>query len=46
MDKEQAIQVVEQALDLATQKGAYNLSDVNQILMALSVLKTPKKEEE
>jgi len=39
MDKEQAIQIIEQALNAATQKGVYNLNDVATILQALSLLK-------
>ena len=39
MKKEQAIQILEQALNQATQKGAFNLNEVSQILQALSVLK-------
>jgi len=43
MDKEQALEVIQQALNLATQKGAFNLADTSQILTALNVLK--EKEE-
>ena len=43
MDKEQALQVIEQALNLATQKGAFNLADASQILTALNVLKAKEK---
>ncbi len=39
MNKEQAIQILEQALNAATQKGVYNLADVETILNALSLLK-------
>lgn len=39
MTKEQAIQILEQALNAATQKGVYNLNDVSTILNALSLLK-------
>ena len=39
MDKAQAIQVLEQALNAATQKGVFNLNDVATILNALSLLK-------
>jgi ferric-dicitrate binding protein FerR (iron transport regulator) len=40
MDKEQALQIIEQALNGATLKGVYNLADVSQILMALQQLKS------
>ena len=39
MDKEKALQVIEQALNVATQKGAFNLVEVSQILTALQFLK-------
>jgi ferric-dicitrate binding protein FerR (iron transport regulator) len=39
MDKEQAIQVLEQALNAATLKGVYNLQDITHILNALQVIK-------
>lgn len=39
MNKEQAIQILEQALNAATQKGVYNLTDVETILNALTLLK-------
>jgi hypothetical protein len=39
MEKEQAIKVLEQALNAATQKGVYSLQDVQMILNALSLLK-------
>ncbi len=37
--KEQALATIEQALNLATTKGAFTLADVEVILSALSVLK-------
>lgn len=40
MDKEQALQVIEQALNLATQKGAFNLNDASQVISALVILKS------
>jgi ferric-dicitrate binding protein FerR (iron transport regulator) len=40
MDEDQALQIIEQALNGATLKGVYNLADVAQILMALEKLKT------
>lgn len=39
MTKEEAIQILEQALNAATLKGVYNLNDVAAILSALSLLK-------
>lgn len=39
MTKEQALQILEQALNVATQKGVYSLQDVQYILNALSLLK-------
>lgn len=39
MEKEQAIQILEQALNAAALKGVYNLQDVQMILNALSLLK-------
>lgn len=39
MTNEQAIQIIEQALNAATQKGVYNLQDVATILNALQVIK-------
>jgi ferric-dicitrate binding protein FerR (iron transport regulator) len=40
MDKQQSIQVIEQALNAATLKGVYNLNDVATILQALMQLKS------
>ena len=45
MTKEQAIQVIEQALNLATQKGAFTLVDAQAIINAITVLKTPESNE-
>jgi ferric-dicitrate binding protein FerR (iron transport regulator) len=39
MEKTQAIQIIEQALNAATQKGVYNLNDVATILQALTEIK-------
>lgn len=39
MTKEQAIQILEQALNGATVKGAFNLNDVAMILQALETIK-------
>jgi hypothetical protein len=36
MKKEEALQVIQQALNAATQKGVYTLSDVSAILQALN----------
>lgn len=40
-NKNQALEVLEQAIDVATRKGAYSLLDVQNILHALSILKQP-----
>lgn len=45
MSKEQAIQVIEQALNGATLKGVYNLKDVETILTALQILKSETKQD-
>lgn len=39
MTNEQALQILEQALNLAVQKGAYNIQEVEAILNALKQLK-------
>lgn len=39
MTQEQALNTIEQALNIATQKGAFNLADTQAIIMALQVLK-------
>jgi|OpeIllAssembly_1097287.scaffolds.fasta_scaffold446412_4 ferric-dicitrate binding protein FerR (iron transport regulator) len=39
MNKEEAISIIEQALNAATIKGIYSLSDVQAILLALEELK-------
>lgn len=38
MNPLEALQVIEQALNAANMKGAYTLTDVNQILMALNTI--------
>ena len=43
MNTEQALQIIEQALNQATLKGAFNLNEVSQILQALSVLNSTDK---
>jgi hypothetical protein len=40
MNPEQALQTVQQALDVATKNGVYSLADVNNILLALNSLNT------
>lgn len=45
MNKEQSLQVIEQALNLSAQKGVFNLQDSTTIFTALRILKqveTPK----
>jgi hypothetical protein len=39
MEKEKAITIIEQAIDLATKKGIYGLQDMQMILEALSEIK-------
>lgn len=39
MNQEQAYQVLEQALNVATTKGVYNLQDAANILAALNVVR-------
>jgi hypothetical protein len=39
MEKERAIEIIEQALNAATLKGVYTLKDVEVILQALNELK-------
>jgi len=39
MDKEKAIQTIEQALNAAVQKGVFNLNDVAIILNAIQEIK-------
>lgn len=40
MDKEQAINILEQALDIATKKGVYGIKDIEYILNALKAIKS------
>lgn len=39
MDAENSLQIIEQALNLATTKGCYNLADTSAILNALQNIK-------
>jgi hypothetical protein len=39
MTNEQALQIIEQALNLAVQKGAFNMQEVEAILNAVRQLK-------
>lgn len=39
MNKDQALSVVEQALDISAQKGVFGLQDSATVLMALNILK-------
>lgn len=45
MNKEEALKVLEQAVEIATQKGAYGLKDAAMVFEALRSLKedAPKK---
>ena len=45
MTHEQALNTIEQALNLATQKGAFSMAEVQLILQALSVVKDNGKAE-
>ncbi len=45
MNEQQALQLLEQALNLATQKGAFNMAEVVEISKALTILKQPKEDE-
>lgn len=40
LDKNQALDVIKQALNVATMKGAFNLIDVQNILDAIKILET------
>jgi hypothetical protein len=40
MNPEQSLQVIEEALNHATTKGAFNLSDTSKIINSLMTLKT------
>ena len=46
MTKEQALNVLLQAVAIAQGKGAYNLADAKQIIMAIDTLGQPIKVEE
>lgn len=40
-NKNQALEVLKQALNVATMKGAFNLMDAQNILEAIKILETP-----
>lgn len=44
MDQNLAIQIINEALDLAIKKGCYGLLEVNNIVKALETLNTTKNE--
>jgi hypothetical protein len=44
MEKNQAIEVLEQALNAATLKGVYSLKDIETILIALVTIKKEENE--
>lgn len=44
MDKEQGLQIIEQALNLANTKGAFKLEESATILAALNVVKNSLQE--
>lgn len=39
MEKQQALALIEQALNIATQKGAFTITDIEAILNAMKALK-------
>lgn len=41
MNKDQALQVIEQALNVSSQKGVFGLQDASLLFTALHVLKQP-----
>jgi hypothetical protein len=43
MNKEQAIQILEQALNQATKNGAFDINEVSHIIQALQVIKTAEE---
>ena len=43
MEKVQAIQILEQALNQATKKGAFDLNEVSHIIQALQVIKVTEE---
>lgn len=45
MNKEQAVSIIEQALNTATAKGVFNLADVELILKAIAALKNGEAQE-
>lgn len=44
MEKEQALQIIEQALEIANSKGAFKLVESNTILAALNIIKSTSQE--
>lgn len=43
MDNNQAILIIEQAIDIAVQKGIYSLKDVETILNSLKLIKNEQE---
>lgn len=39
MTREEAIKLIEQALNIATKSGAFNMEDIGMILKAMSTIK-------
>lgn len=46
MDKQQALALIEQALNIAAQKGAFTINDVEAILNAMKALKADEGRED
>lgn len=46
MEKEQALEVLINALDFAIQKGGFSLSGTAEVLLAIETIKTEFKKEE
>lgn len=46
MEKEQALEILTNALDFAIQKGGFSLSGTAEVLAAIETLKTEFKKEE
>ncbi len=42
LTKEQAVEVLIKAVEHAQEKGAYNLIDAGNIIMAITIIKTPE----
>lgn len=45
MTNEESLNIIRQALELATRKGCYGLQEVDMILQAIKTLETPTTDE-